>query len=119
MPQQVGVDKMRPLTYEDLRAVESVIEEMNDTADFWESGAYLHVPGESNNLHDILMDKADKIRVYADKIRIFIAPDSTAQTYAEGGVPEILECGWCGAPTRYITERGDLGICIACSVTAK
>ena len=110
---------MRPLTYEDLRAVESVLDEMYDTADFWDSGAWLHIPGgPDDKLHTSLSANSAKLHALADKMRLFIAPDSTPQTYTDGAV-DIHDCEWCGSPTRYITERGNRGVCIACSIVAK
>ena len=89
---------MRPLTFEDLRAVESTIDEMHDTVDFW------YAQGGSAY--------AERLYELAQKTRLYIAPDSSMSD-------EHSECGWCGEPTKYPTDRAGRGVCIACSVTAK
>jgi hypothetical protein len=89
---------MRPLTYEDLRAVESVIDEMHETVDYW-------VAQEDKGC-------AEKLYEIAQKMRLFIAPDSSMTETTN-------ECGWCGEPTKYPTEHNGREICIACSITAK
>jgi hypothetical protein len=110
---------MRPLTYEDLRAVESVLDEMYDAAGFWDSGAWLHIPGgPDDKLHVSLSANSAKMFALAEKMRLYIAPDSSSESYTDGTV-DVHECGWCGAPTKYPTDRDGRGVCIACSVTAK
>jgi hypothetical protein len=89
---------MRQLTYEDLRAVESVVDEMHDTVDYW--------------LAQNEKDCASRLYELAQKMRLFIAPDSRM-------TEDMGECGWCGEPTKYPTEWNGRDVCIACSVTAK
>jgi hypothetical protein len=90
---------MRPLTYEDLRAVESVFDEMYDTVEYWQ--AQNDFPAHAETLYEL-----------TQKMRLYIAPDSSSSG-------EIHECEWCGSPTKYPTDRNGRGVCIACSVTAK